>query len=117
MKYALLVFAGTETHEGLGRIVNALEIAKEFQESGDEAVLIFDGAGTQGLAELSQPDHKAHGLLESVRGQIRGACSYCAQAFGVKDKLENAGYPLLSDYHNHPSIHALARDGFTLLTF
>jgi len=116
MKYALLVFAGTETHEGLGRLVNALEIAREFHEAGDEAVLVFDGAGTQGLAELSKPEHKAHGLLESARGQIRGACSYCANAFGVKSQLQEAGFPLLADYKNHPSVHALARDGYTLMT-
>ena len=117
MKYALLVFAGTETHEGLGRLVNALEIAREFQEAGDEAILVFDGAGTQGLAELSKPDHKAHGLLQGVRPQIRGACRYCARAFGVLDALEAAGFPLLSDYKDHPSVHGLARDGYTLLTF
>ncbi len=52
MKVAIIVLAGTETHEGWGRLVNALEVAKEFKEGGDEVTLVFDGAGTQGLAEV-----------------------------------------------------------------
>lgn len=72
----------------------------------------------QGLAELAKPDHKAHELLESVRGQVQGACSYGAGAFGVKARLFELGYPLLSDYKQCPSIHArVRREGYALLTF
>lgn len=47
-KVAIVVLAGTETHEGLGRVVNALEAAKELKEGNDEVRIIFDGAGTRG---------------------------------------------------------------------
>jgi hypothetical protein len=117
MKFAILVLAGTETHEGLGRIVNALEVAKEFHEAGDEVTLVFDGAGAQGLAAISAPDHKAHPLYTAMHSQISGACSYCASAYGVRTKLEKAEISLLSDYEDHPSVRGLVQQGYQILTF
>lgn len=47
-KSTTVILAGTESHADNGRLVNGLEAAKEFAENeGDEAELIFDGAGTQ----------------------------------------------------------------------
>jgi hypothetical protein len=117
MKFAVVVLAGTETHEGLGRIVNALEAAKEFHEAGDEVTIVFDGAGAQGVAEISDPDHKAHALYTALRSQIQGACSYCANAFGVRTRLQKAEVPLLSDYDDHPSLRSLVQQGYQILTF
>jgi hypothetical protein len=74
-KAATIVFADTGSPEGLGRVVNALTTAKEFKEAGDEAVVIFDGAGTKWVDELSRPDHKYHGLFEDVRDEVAGACA------------------------------------------
>lgn len=53
-KAAIVVLADTETHEGLGRVVNALEAVKEFQDAGEDVQLIFDGAGTKPSAEAIQ---------------------------------------------------------------
>lgn len=61
-KVAVVVLAGTESHADLGRIVNALGTAKEFKEAGDEVQVIFDGAGTEWVAELSNPEH-THSML------------------------------------------------------
>lgn len=116
-KVAILVLAGTETHEGLGRIVNALLLAQELKGANDEVRLVFDGAGTQGLAALADPSHKAHALLLAVRDRILGACAYCARAFGVKEGLEAAGFPFLSEYKDHPSLRKLLEEGYTLVTF
>jgi hypothetical protein len=117
MKLAIVILAGTETHEGLERLVNALETAKEMKETGDELRVVFDGAGTEGLATLSDPQHRAHGLYAAVADQVSGACSYCANAFHVRDKLEQAEVPLLSEYDNHPSIRRLLAEGYQVLTF
>lgn len=117
MKIAVIVLAGTEHHEGLGRVVNALETAKEFKQAGDEVTVVFDGAGVQGLAAISAEDHKSHALYRAVRGEVRGACSFCARAFGVRAKLEAAGIPLLSEFEDHPSLRQLMLDGYQLLTF
>lgn len=116
-KVAVLVLAGTETHEGLGRLVNALMLAQELKGAKDEVRLIFDGAGTQGLAALADPSHKAHPVLLAVKDRIMGACAYCSRAFGVKEALEKAGFPFLSDYKDHPSLRHLLEEGYTIITF
>ncbi len=116
-KVAVVVFANTETHEGLARVHNALEVAKEFKEAGDEVRLVFDGAGTQALATLVDPEHRAHALFKTVRDTVAGACRFCAAAFGVKDRLESAGIPLLDEYDQHPSLRRLVVEGYQVLTF
>jgi len=117
MKVAIVILAGTETHEGLGRLVNALESAKEFKGAGDNVRVVFDGAGTEGLATLSDPDHKAHPLLAAVEDTVSGACHYCARAFGVESRLTEAQVPLLSEFEDHPSVRTLLQEGYQVLTF
>lgn len=117
LKVAVLVLAGTETHEGLARVVNAMVTAKELKEAGDEVRLVFDGAGTAWVGELSKPDHRAHGLYVAVRDRIVGACGYCAHAFHADQDLEREGIRLLDEYEHHPSLRALLGDGFQILTF
>lgn len=116
-KTAIVVLADGETHESLGRLVNAFMTAKELQDHDDEIRLIFDGGGTQGLAEMSDPDHTAHKLYTDVQDVIVGACSYCANAFGVKDRLEQLDIPLLEDYAKHPSLRSFIADGYQVITF
>lgn len=116
-KVAVIVLAGTETHEGLGRLVNALMLAQELKGAGDEVQIVFDGAGTEGLAALSDPTHKAHAVLLAVKDRILGACAYCARAFGVKETLEARGFPFLSEYRDHPSLRGFLEEGFQILTF
>lgn len=116
-KAATIVFADTNTAEGLGRAVNALTTAKEFNEAGDEALVIFEGAGTKWVDEFARSDHQYHELFEDVRDQVEGACAYCATAFGVKDRIEAEGVPLMDDFRGHPSINTLIADGYQVLTF
>jgi len=114
---AIILLADTETPEGLGRMANALTTAKEFKEAGDDAVVVFDGAGTRWVAELADPEHKYHRLLEDVRDRVRGACVYCARAYGVKEAVEQAGIPLLDDFKGHPSVRDLMAHGYQIVTF
>jgi hypothetical protein len=114
---ASIVFADTDTREGLGRVVNALTTGKEFKEAGDEALVIFDGAGTKWVAELSREDHKYHGRFEDVRDVVGGACCYCAGAYGVKEQVEEAGVRLLEEYEGHPSVRTLVNAGYAVVTF
>jgi hypothetical protein len=92
-KAAVVILADTETHGDLARAVNALETVKEFKEASDEVVLIFDGAGTRWVAELSKPDHRSHWLYEAVEDRSAGACAFCAAAFGVKESIRGRGSP------------------------
>ena len=116
-KIAILVLADTETHGDLGRVVNALEVAKEFKDAGDQVTVLFDGAGTRWVAELSKPGHKRHALFESLRDVIHGACAFCSAAFGVKDAVAAANVALLSEIEEHPSIRTLVNEGYQVITF
>ncbi|MDP9023204.1 MAG: hypothetical protein M3N57_11050 [Actinomycetota bacterium] len=117
MKVATVVFAGTESHDDLARMVNAMMVVREFTEAGDDATLIFDGAATRWPGKLSDPDHVAHRLYESVRGAIAGACSYCADSFDATDDVREAGVTLLDEYKRHPSFRSLVVAGYEVLTF
>jgi len=92
-KVAVIVFADTETHADLARVVNALITVQECKEGGDDVRLLFDGAGTKWVAELANPGHRSHRLYDSVKDRITGACSFCATAFGVKAAVQAAGVP------------------------
>lgn len=116
-KIAILVLADTETHGDLGRAVNALEVAKEFKEAGDEVALVFDGAGTKWVPAFDDPSHERHELWTPVEDVVDGACAFCSAAFGAKSGVEAAGVALLDDFDRHPSVRGYVRRGFTVLTF
>ncbi len=112
-----LLLADADTHEAMGRMANALTSAKESVEAGDEAVVIFDGASTKWVPELESEEHRYHRVYSELREHILGACSYCAQAFGVKDQVEASAVKPLTDYRGHPSLHRLVADDYQVLTF
>jgi hypothetical protein len=116
-KAALVIFAGTEGREGVGRVANALVTAKEFKETGDDVTIVFDGAGTTWIGTLNDPSHRYHGVFEEIRDRIAGACSYCAGRYGVTEQVEQAGIALLDEYEQHPSIRRLLAEGYQVVTF
>ena len=116
-KAAIIILAGTEPGDAMGRVVNALQAAREFDETdGDELELIFDGAGTQWIPELEDPDHRYHELYAAVSDEA-GACDYCASAFGVEDEVDDAGVVQIDEHDGHPSIRSLVADGYEVITF
>lgn len=117
VKVAIIVLAGTETHEGLGRVVNALEAVKELKEAGADVRLIFDGAGTQWVGKLTRPEHKVNGLFSAVRANVSGVCGHCAGAFGARTGAQEFKVPLLSEYDGHPSFRKLIAEGYQVITF
>lgn len=116
-KIAILILADSESHGDMGRVTNALEIAKEFKEHDDQVKIVFDGAGTKWVGKLADPENKMNPLYESVKEDVLGACSFCAKAFGVKNQVEKADVKLLDDYDGHPSVRTLVQDGFQVMTF
>lgn len=116
-KAGVILFADTETAEGMGRMANALTTAREFREAGDQVTVIFDGAGVKWIPALSDPEHKYHRAFERVRESVAGACAYCSTAYGVKDQVEASGVPLLSEFEGHPSVRNLITDGYHVITF
>ncbi len=114
-KFALVLQAGNETNEGMARAVHALLYAKELLEKGYDVVLIFDGAGTGWASELAKPEnplHKHYARLKEM-GVVEEICDYCAEAFGVKEKLSDLQRRLLvGDYEGHPSIAKWVARGY-----
>lgn len=113
---ALIVLAGTEAPSDLGRVVNALQIAREFDEEGDDVAVVFDGAGTQWIPELSDESHDYHALYAAVEDTVR-ACDYCADAYGVHGEVEASEATLESGFDGHPSVRSFVADGYEILTF
>ncbi len=116
-KIVILVFSDTNTVEALGKLSNAFVFAREALESGDELKIIFEGAGVKWIGELENEEHKLHGVYKGLKDKITGVCSFCSQAFGVKNVVEKSGIPLLSEYKGHPSVRSLVSEGFQVITF
>ncbi|MCW9708774.1 DsrE family protein [Fodinibius salsisoli] len=116
-KVAVIVLADTESHESLGRVVNALELAKELTEHNDEVKIIFDGAGTKWIPKLEDSEHDAHPLYNAVKENIHGACRFCSKAFGVFKEVKSSGVTLLDEYEQHPSLRNYITNGYQIVTF
>lgn len=118
-KFAIVLQAGKETHEGMARAVHAFLYASELKEKGYDVVLIFDGAGTEWAEELSSPDSQSRllPLYQSFKktGAVEVICDFCAIAFGVKEKLGQRKSPLVSEYKGHPSIVKWIEKGYQLI--
>ncbi len=115
-KAAIIILAGTDGHENLGRLVNGLEAAREFTESDDEVELIFDGAGTQWIPKLEDESSDHHDLYRTVRDDT-SVCEYCSGAFGVEDAVADSDVVSLDEHDGHPSIKSLVDDGYEVITF
>ena len=114
---AIVVLAGNESHADYGRLANALEAAKEFAETdGDNVRLIFDGAGTQWIPELEDPEGDYHELFAAVK-EHAAVCDFCASAFDVAEAVDAAGLDRLDEYDGHPSIRDLVADDYEIITF
>lgn len=117
VKAAVVILAGTESHADAGRLVNGLETAKEFAETGGaEVELVFDGAGTQWIPELEDEGGDYHDLYLAVRGNT-AVCDFCAGAFGVEDAINDAGVAALDNHDGHPSIRSPVDDDYEVITF
>lgn len=118
-KYLIVLQAGKESHEGMARAVHALLYSEELKEHGHEVVLLFDGAGTEWIAEWSKPDSadklatmymefKASGITEVI-------CDFCAIAFHAKENLEKQKVKTTAEYQGHPSIAKFADKGYQII--
>ena len=98
-KYAVILQAGKEGHEGSARAAHAFLYARELKEHGHEVVLIFDGAGTEWAEELSNPQStsflKSSYEVMKAQGIVEIICDYCASAFKVKAALAERGLQML----------------------
>ncbi len=124
MKTAVIVYSDPKNggEESLGRVFNALAATYDFKQQGDEVTLLFQGAGTRWVGELSKQDHPAHELYEAVRDKVAGVSCGCADVFGATADVEKQGLELIKDNAvpgttGLPSLRKLVSDGYTILNF
>jgi hypothetical protein len=100
MKTAIVIMSDPKSasDEALGRVFNALALASECKQKGDEVAVVFNGAGTRWPAELTKLSHPANGLYNSVRDVVQGASCGCADVFGAKEDIEACRVPLKNDH-------------------
>ena len=100
MKTAIIVMSDPKngSEEALGRVFNALALAAECKQEGDEVAVVFNGTGTRWPAELTKLSHPANGLYNAVRDVVQGASCGCADVFGAKESVEFCGVPLKKDH-------------------
>ena len=115
-KAVIVVLSEMEEHQDLGRVVNALQTAREFKEEGDEVEVIFDGGGAISAVTIADPEHRLFPIYEELADHI-GVCRYCARAFHVFEKAVALNLPFLAEYRQHPSIRRRVAEGFQVLTF
>jgi hypothetical protein len=115
-RVAIVIYSNVTT-EAKSRAYRAFGFAAELMAAGDDVSIVFDGGGTATLAAVLDPRHDLHRSWRKVSSALRGACDYCAQAYGVHDALVSAGVPMLTDDHGHASLRALLGEGRQIITF
>lgn len=124
MKAAIVVLSDpkSNTEEALGRVFNALASAYDFKHNGDEVTVLFQGAGTRWIGELTKIDHPAHDLFKAIKDTVAGVSCGCADVFGASEEAVKSGFELIKDNAvpgttGLPSLRRLTKDGYTVLTF
>lgn len=124
MKTAIVILSDPNSgaDEALGRLFNALALAHETRQAGDEVEIVFKGAGTRWPAELAKPSHPAHARFQDLRETMKGASCGCAEVFGARQGVEAAGLPVLTDtpLPGTPGVAGLRHyyaNGWNVLTF
>ena len=124
MKVTIAIFSDPKngSEEALGRVFNGLAAAYDFKQAGDNVSVVFQGAGTRWIGELTKKEHPAHDLFEAVKDQVAGVSCGCADVFGGSEEAQKSGFDLIK---NNPipgtsgltSFRTLISGGSTVLTF
>jgi len=123
MKTAIIILSDPKAGEdALGRAFNGLAAAYDFKQNGDEVSVLFQGAGTRWIAELSNSNHPIHGLFEAVKDTVAGVSCGCAEVFGATEDVEKSAFEFVNDNavpgtKGLPSLRKLASDGYTVMSF
>jgi len=124
MKAAILILSDPKNggDEALGRLFNGLATAYDYKSRGDDVSILFQGAGTRWAMEIVKQDHPANALFLAVQDKVAGASCGCADVFCSSEEVQASGFDLITDNpvpgtSGLPSLHNLAAEGFTILTF
>lgn len=123
-KIAVVVLSdpNSGSEEALGRVFNALVMAFDAKQRGDDVSVLFMGAGTRWSGLITAPDHPVYGLYEAVKDKIVGVSCGCADVFGARQTAESQGFALVSECavpgtSGLPSLASRMAAGYQLVTF
>jgi hypothetical protein len=124
MKATIVIFSDPKngSEEALGRVFNGLAAAYDFKQAGDDVSVVFQGAGTRWIGDLTKKDHPAHDLFEAVKDQVAGVSCGCADVFGASEDAEKSGLDLIKENpvpgtRGMASLRKYAAEGATIITF
>ncbi|HEO64530.1 MAG TPA: hypothetical protein ENI73_01540 [Spirochaetes bacterium] len=124
MKVAITIYPDPGSEGALGRCFTAMANAHEFQQKGDEVIVIFGGTGVRWPAVLSSSEHPAHDLYTAIKPIVKGACSSCSVVFGAEKSVQDAGIDLIGGISvpngagsGLPSMRKLISEGYTILNY
>lgn len=123
MKTAVIIISDPKAgEEALARVFNALAVAAEGKQAGDEVEVSFIGTGTRWPAELTKITHPANGLYNEVRDLVVGASCACAAVFGATEGVQACGIEEKKDnaLQGTPGLLSLRRylgEGWHVLIF
>ena len=120
MKTAIVILSDPKSgsDEALGRVFNALAVAYDFKNAGEEVSILFQGTGTRWPEALQKEDHPVHELFKAVEDKIQGVSSACTDVFGANP----SGFDLIKDNKvpntsGLPSLKNLQEEGYNVLVF
>ena len=124
MKAAILILSDPNqgSDEAVGRLFNALAVAYDFKQKGDEVTVMFNGTGARWISVLNDPEHPVFELFQAVKDSISGVSRGCADVFGATEDVENSEFDFLTENQvpgtgGLPSVSQLTSEGYTVLTF
>ena len=93
MKSAIVILSDPKAGEdALGRVFNGLAAAYDFKQQGDDVTVLFQGAGTRWIGELTKSDHPVHELFDAVKDTVAGVSCGCAEVFGATEEIEKSAF-------------------------
>lgn len=117
MNQKLAIFIYEPIDSDASRVYRGLRTAHEFISSGDEVSIIFDGSGTEALAEIVRPGGKFHSQYLLVKDNIAGACKVCSKSHQVAEPISAAGIELLDEFEGEASVRKYVSAGYTVLNY
>ena len=124
MKTAIIILSDPKSgsEEALGRVFNALAAAYDYKQANDEVEILFQGAGTRWVGELSKSDHPAYALFKQVKDKVAGVSCGCADVFGGAEDAKKSRFDLIKNNpvpgtSGLPSLRQLQNDGFNVFIF
>lgn len=117
MNQKVAIFIYEPIQGDASRVYRAMRSAREFLNAGDKVDIVFDGSGTESLAEMLKPSGRFNSLYLSVKDAISGACNVCSRSHKVAEEIESAGIPLLDEFEGEASLRKYVSAGYTILNF